>query len=112
MPTAEGTSQAPAQRARRRLPESALAGLRQAFAAEVSERLPRLRTAAATHDADALRAALRDVHTLGSSAYVVGEREAAETARAAEAVLVEQGPLEEFSRLVRDLDANLRDWQA
>lgn len=114
MPTSEGTSRRggtlPAQRAGTRLPEAALAGLREAFADEVSERLPRLRSAAATGDADLLRDALRDVHTLGSSAYVVGEDEVARTARAAEAVLVDGGPMETFVVLVGELDARLRHW--
>jgi HPt (histidine-containing phosphotransfer) domain-containing protein len=110
VPTTEGASQVPAQRAGSRLPESALAGLREAFADEVSERLPRLRIAAETLDPDLLRDALRDVHTLGSSAYVVGEDDAARTARAAEAVLVDEGPLETFAVLVADLDARLAGW--
>jgi HPt (histidine-containing phosphotransfer) domain-containing protein len=100
----------PAQRAGTRLPESALAGLRDAFADEVSERLPRLRSAARTLDPDLLREALRDVHTLGSSAYVVGEDDAARTARAAESVLVDEGPLETFVQLIAYLDARLSGW--
>jgi HPt (histidine-containing phosphotransfer) domain-containing protein len=114
VPTAEGTSTqgstAPAKPGRSRLPESALAGLRDAFADEVSERLPRLRAAAASLDRDLLPDALRDVHTLGSSAYVVGEDDAARTARAAEAVLLAEGPLEEFVALVADLDTRLAGW--
>jgi HPt (histidine-containing phosphotransfer) domain-containing protein len=93
-----------------RLPESALAGLREAFRDEVSERLPRLREAARTLDKSLLGDALRDVHTLGSSAYVVGENEAAVTARAAEAVLIDDGPLEAFSALVTELDKRLSGW--
>jgi HPt (histidine-containing phosphotransfer) domain-containing protein len=93
-----------------RLPESALAGLRDAFADEVSERLPRLREAARTLDKHLLGDALRDVHTLGSSAYVVGENDAALTARAAEAVLLDDGPLESFAALVADLDKRLSGW--
>jgi HPt (histidine-containing phosphotransfer) domain-containing protein len=111
VPTTEGTSEVPAQRAGSRLPESALAGLREAFADEVTERLPRLRTAAQSLDPEALRDALRDVHTLGSSAYVVGEDDAARTARAAEAVLLDEGPLESFVQLVADLDARLSGWE-
>ena len=110
MPTCEGSSEVPAQRAGTRLPEAALAGLREAFVEEVSERLPRLRAAAATLDPDLLRAALRDVHTLGSSAYVVGEDDAARKARAAEAVLVDDGSLDTFVLLVADLDALLSGW--
>jgi HPt (histidine-containing phosphotransfer) domain-containing protein len=93
-----------------RLPESALAGLREAFKDEVSERLPRLREAARTLDRALLTDALRDVHTLGSSAYVVGESEAARTARAAEAVLLDDGPLDAFAALVADLDKRLSGW--
>lgn len=114
VPISEGTSNdagtAPAQRTGSRLPESALAGLRDAFRDEVSERLPRLRAAAATLDPELLRDALRDVHTLGSSAYVVGEDEAARTARAAEAILIEEGPLADFAALVSDLDVRLSGW--
>jgi HPt (histidine-containing phosphotransfer) domain-containing protein len=93
-----------------RLPESALAGLREAFKDEVSERLPRLREAARTLDRALLADALRDVHTLGSSAYVVGESEAARSARAAEAVLLDDGPLDAFAALVADLDKRLSGW--
>jgi HPt (histidine-containing phosphotransfer) domain-containing protein len=93
-----------------RLPESALVGLREAFKDEVSERLPRLREAARTLDRALLVDALRDVHTLGSSAYVVGESEAARTARAAEAVLLDDGPLDAFAALVADLDKRLSGW--
>jgi HPt (histidine-containing phosphotransfer) domain-containing protein len=110
VPTWEGTSEASAQRAGSRLPESALAALRDAFADEVTERLPRLRAAAETLDPELLRDALRDVHTLGSSAYVVGEDDAARTARAAEAVLLEDGPPAQFVALVADLDHRLASW--
>ena len=94
-----------------RLPESVIADLREAFADEVSERLPRLRAAAESLDPKLLEQALRDVHTLGSSAYVVGEDEAARTARAAEAVLVDDGPAEMFAGLVADLDKRLCAWE-
>lgn len=93
-----------------RLPESALADLRAAFTEEVAERLPRLREAARTLDPALLPTALRDVHTIGSSAYVVGENDAARTARAAEAVLIDDGPLEAFAGLVMELDARLAGW--
>ena len=93
-----------------RLPESALASLREAFRGEVNERLPRLREAARTLDPALLGDALRDVHTLGSSSYVVGENEAARTARAAEAVLIDDGPLEMFAGLVAELDKQLSSW--
>lgn len=114
MPISEGTSsdaaEAVAQRSGSRLPDAAVAGLRDLFREEVSERLPRLRAAASTLDPELLRDALRDVHTLGSSAYVVGENDAARTARAAEAVLLEDGPLADFAALVADLDARLSGW--
>lgn len=94
-----------------RLPESVIADLREAFADEVTERLPRLREAAGSLEPRLMGQALRDVHTLGSSAYVVGEDEAARTARAAEAVLVDDGPLEMFAGLVADLDKRLCAWE-
>ena len=93
-----------------RLPESAMASIREAFVGEVSERLPRLREAARTLDRAQLAEALRDVHTLGSSAYVVGENDAALTARAAEAILLDDGPLEAFAALVAELDKRLSGW--
>ncbi len=93
-----------------RLPESAMASIREAFAGEVSERLPRLREAARTLDRAQLGEALRDVHTLGSSAYVVGENDAALTARAAEAVLIDDGPLEAFAALITELEKRLSGW--
>jgi len=110
VPTSEGTSPATTQRAGSRLPESVLASLREAFAEEVSQRLPRLRSAAATLEPTALRDALRDVHSLGSSAYVVGEDEAARAALAAEAVLIDGGPLVTFVDLVATLDRLLSVW--
>lgn len=76
----------------RRLPEGALAGLRGAFAQEVSERLPRLQAAVDSGTDTALDQALRDAHTLGSSAAVLGEGEASRTARAAEALLLARPP--------------------
>jgi HPt (histidine-containing phosphotransfer) domain-containing protein len=74
----------------RRLPPQALAGLREAFAEEVAERLPRLRAAVTTGDDVLLQHAVRDAHSLGSSAAVVGEADASRTARAAEALLVQR----------------------
>ena len=61
--------------------------LRQAFANEVAARLPRLEELREHHDADACvnnAAALRDVHTLASSAVIVGESVIADLARAVE----------------------------
>jgi HPt (histidine-containing phosphotransfer) domain-containing protein len=91
------------------LPAEAVDALRDAFAGEVAERLPRLREAAASADTELLRVALRDVHTLGSSAYVVGADDIAVAARAAEACLVDDAPHETFAALVADLDRRLRE---
>lgn len=101
----------------RRLPPAALAGLREAFAAELAERLPRLRAAArdtATAD-DLPDTAVRDAHSLGSSAAVVGEHEACRAARAAEAALLDvlagdAAALDRFRAGVADLDARLQGW--
>jgi len=110
VPTA-ATAEERARQAVSRLPAAALAGLREAFADELADRLPRLREAARTLDPPLLTDALRDVHTLGSSAYVVGESDAARTARAAEAVLVGGGDLQTFARLVAELDGQLNGWR-
>ena len=88
-----------------------MVGLREAFADELVDRLPRLREAAKTLDPLLLTDAVRDVHTLGSSAYVVGESDAARTARAAEAVLVGDGDVQTFARLVAELDDQLKGWR-
>ncbi len=62
--------------------------LRQAFATEIAERLPRIEaladTAADTAAYTDLEAVRRDVHTLASSACVVEELEIARLARAVE----------------------------
>lgn len=60
------------------MPEGLRDVLRASFATEVADRLPRILAFA---DLDAVR---RDVHTLASSAVVVGEPEIAVAARAAE----------------------------
>lgn len=89
----------------RRLPEQVVAGLREAFAAEVAERLPRLHAAvAAGRPADVLR----DAHTLGSSAAVVGEPGVNRAARAAEAALLAGQPAD---ALVAELAALLDGWR-
>jgi HPt (histidine-containing phosphotransfer) domain-containing protein len=89
----------------RRLPEQAVAGLREAFAGEVAERLPRLHAAlAAGRPGDALR----DAHTLGSSAAVVGEAEVSRAARAAEAALLAGQPADAH---VAALTALLDGWR-
>jgi HPt (histidine-containing phosphotransfer) domain-containing protein len=90
----------------RRLPAQAVAGLREAFAAEVAERLPRLR--AAVVDGSAGATAVRDAHTLGSSAAVVGEPAACRAARAAEAALLAGAPAREH---VEELAALLEGWR-
>lgn len=71
------------------LPPAALEGLRDAFSAEVAERLPRLQAVRPDASAEVLAQALRDAHSLGSSAVVLGEPEASRTARALEADLLE-----------------------
>jgi HPt (histidine-containing phosphotransfer) domain-containing protein len=100
--------------ATRRLPIDALAGLRDAFAAEVAERLPRLRAALAAGDGGDLVTALRDAHSLGSSAVIVGEPEVSRCAREAERLLLEHRDgvdvLAEARRAVDALDRRLADW--
>ena len=78
-----------------RLPPGALDGLREAFAAEVRKRLPRLVSLA---DPEAAR---RDAHTLASSAWVVGESQLATLARAVEDQLP-GGPLPELVAALQD----------
>jgi HPt (histidine-containing phosphotransfer) domain-containing protein len=78
-----------------RLPPGALDGLRLAFAGEVRDRLPRLVSLA-----DPV-AATRDAHTLGSSAWVVGEGDIATLARAVEQDLT-TGPLPELIAALQD----------
>ena len=85
-------------RSPRALPAEALADLQAAFAGEVAVRLPRLL-------ADPLGAdALRDAHTLGSSAVVVGRPDASRAARRLEAELGRSSPDPDLvRRLVREL---------
>lgn len=95
----------------RRLPPAALAALREAFAAELAERLPRLCDAVRRPGADRLGDAVRDAHALGSSAAVVGERGASRHARAAEAALTGPEPDWVTARLEVDrLTAALAGW--
>lgn len=104
-----GEGEAPA--ALRHLPPPVVAELRRAFRAEVAERLPRL--AATVHRAAAadLVDAVRDAHTLGSSAAVVGECEASRQARATEGALQAPVPDWEAARgSVRLLTAQLAPW--
>lgn len=72
-----GTARA-AREATSGLPEAVRQSLRSAFSAEVAERLPRIE---AREDLEAIR---RDVHTLSSSAWVVGATDIARLARAVE----------------------------
>lgn len=99
-----------------RLPPEALAGLRDAFAQEVAERLPRLRSAIDSDDEARLVEALRDAHSLGSSAAVVGAADASRTARAAEALLLERpagGAVPpELRRRVDELQDHLAGWRS
>ena len=99
----------------RRLPPQALAGLREAFAEELAERLPRLRQAVSSGDDALLSDAVRDAHSLGSSAAVVGEADASRTARAAEALLADRpsgaGVPAELVARVDELSAALAGWR-
>lgn len=108
MPEHEGADRAGAPRTPRVLPPEALASLRQAFAGEVEERLPRL---LALLDRPPGADALRDAHALGSSAVVVGEAEASRTARALEAELGSEVPdTARCAELVRELAHRLAAW--
>jgi HPt (histidine-containing phosphotransfer) domain-containing protein len=88
--------------ARRPLPEAAVAALHAAFADEVAVRLPRLRAERTGPQA------LRDAHTLGSSAVVVGALPAARAARALEAELTAAAPdPDAVDRLLAELERAL-----
>ncbi len=78
-----------------RLPPGTLDGLRQAFSGEVRERLPRLVSL------DDPLVAVRDAHTLGSSAWVVGEADISALARAVERDLAD-GPRAELIAALQD----------
>ncbi len=98
------------RRAPRVLPPEALASLREAFAGEVEDRLPRL---LALLDGPPGPDALRDAHALGSSAVVVGEADASRTARALEAELgTDQPDPARCADLVRELASRLSAWAA
>lgn len=104
----EDVAGAGARRAPRVLPPEALASLRDAFAGEVSDRLPRL---LALLDGPPAPDALRDAHALGSSAVVVGEAEASRTARALEVELGNDAPdRARCAELVRELADQLAPW--
>ena len=94
----------------RTLPPEAVAALRGAFADEVNARLPRLLELL---DRPPGPDALRDAHSLGSSAVVVGEADASRAARALEIELARDAPRpERVAALVRELDARLSAWVA
>ena len=99
----------------RRLPAEALAELREAFAEELADRLPRLRTAVDRDDDALLQSAVRDAHSLGSSAAVVGLAEASRSARAAEVLLADRQPGApagaELRRRVTELHDQLVGWR-
>lgn len=84
--------------ARRALPVDVVRSLREAFAGEVATRLPHLRDAA-----DLERARL-DVHTLASSAAVLGERELGVLARLVEEQLSEGAVTSDLDALVMALE--------
>lgn len=96
----------------RPLPEAAVRALREAFADELAERLPRLRAAAAepAPAAEVLAQAERDAHTLASSAAMLGEPAAAAAARALEEALA-AGRTRRLHPLAADLDRLLGGWR-
>lgn len=90
------------------LPPEALSSLRDAFAGEVADRLPRL---LALLDGASGPDALRDAHALGSSAVVVGETGASRAARALETELGRDVPdRSRCAELVRELASRLDAW--
>ncbi len=91
------------------LPPHAMAGLREAFAAEVAERLPHLQAVRVGSGPDQLAAALRAAHSLGSSAAVLGEPEASRVARAVEAALL-TADVAAVPDQVADLTCLLQQW--
>ena len=93
----------------RDLPPVVLAALRQAFADELAQRLPRLLAVRPDSAPDVAAQALRDAHTLGSSAVVVGELSAARLARAIEADL-QAGRIGFVPARVDELAALLARW--
>jgi len=102
----------------RALAPEVVASLRAAFAEELADRLPRLRRAAqdagqssSPPDAAVRAAAVRDAHTLGSSAFVVGEPDAARLARRAEALLLDGSDPAELVAALGALDDALNSWR-
>jgi HPt (histidine-containing phosphotransfer) domain-containing protein len=88
-----------AHAAQRALPEGVATALRHAFAGEVSARLPHLR--APVQDVELARL---DVHTLASSAVVVGERPLGALARRVEDQLTEGRVTPDLAALVTALE--------
>jgi len=99
----------------RRLPAEARTALRERFADELAERLPRLRAAVGRDDDALLPSALRDAHSLGSSAAVMGLAEASRSARAVEALLASRRPGDpagpELRSRVAELGEQLHGWR-
>lgn len=93
----------------REWPAAALAGLREAFTAEVGDRLPRLLALRPDAAPDELAQALRDAHTLGSSAVVLGEPAASRVAREIESDLC-AGRVGAVPGRARELAALLSAW--
>lgn len=100
--------------ARTRLPAEAVRSLREAFAAELHERLPALRALrdGTGDDGPDLDAARRAAHSLASSAAVLGEPDAARAARDLEARLVAEAPLVELHAPAGAVVALLEGWTA
>lgn len=90
-----------AQEAREALPGDVQRSLRVAFAAEVAARLPHLREPA---DRELVR---HDVHTLASSAWVVGEQDISVLARAIEFELEDGREPSDLPALVTALEGFL-----
>lgn len=86
----------------RAMPGALLASLRETFAAEVAERLPRLE--ALLSGAGDPEEARRDVHTLASSAWVVEEPTISRLARSVEDDMV-AGPIAELVIALRAYQA-------
>ncbi len=95
------------------LPADVVASLHAAFVGEVAERLPRLSAAAqltSTGSAD-FADVLRDAHTLGSSAAVVGAVEVSRIARELEALLID-GDLAAVPATAGRLVEQLQAWMS
>lgn len=97
-----------------RLPAEAVRSLREAFAAELDERLPVLRALRdSTGDgAPDLATARRAAHSLASSATVLGEPDAARAARDLDEKLVAGAPVAELRAPAGAVVAMLEGWTA